>query len=440
MASVQALRPRSRNAFRLVLAQEWYRDRFWTVPTALLVVGIATGVAVSRADSIRELVRIGGGLPVKAGSAEALLSIIAASMLTFVGVVFTITLVALQLASTQLSPRVIRIFVRSDVTKLAFGLFLATFAYAIVVIVVEGSSSSPEVLRLAVTLGVLFVFVSLVVFVVYVTATVRLLQVSRVVTAVADETRRSLRLNRPAAASYLSAARPRTDPEPRLVRLDEQRGDGRGGQFGVVVGVDRGALVQLGRRHDCVLQVLPKVGEYLPLGAALVAVHGGDRPTDDDVRTCVRLGRVRAMYQDPLYGIRQLVDVASQALSPGINQPTTAVVVIDRLEELLLRIGRRPQPTGFFVDEDGVVRLVQPEPTWAETLDLAFTEVALYGASSPAVTRRLAATYERLHEALPVELRVDVDRHTALLAMLTRGAMPAEHPMATPRPDPRGLG
>ena len=230
------------------------------------------------------------------------------------------------------------------------------------------------------------------------------------------------------------------DQNPRLVRLKGEREDGRGGQFGVILGVDRGRLVQLGRQYDCLLQFLPKVGEYLPIGAALVAVHGGDGPPDDAVRGCVHLGRSRTMYQDPLYGIRQLVDVASQALSPAVNQPTTAVVVIDRLEELLLRIGRRPQPTGFFVDSDGVVRLMHPEPTWAETVDLAFTEIAIYGASSPAVTRRLAAAYERLHQSIPVDLRVDVARHIALLEPLASGAIQPEHPMATPRPDPRGLG
>jgi uncharacterized membrane protein len=438
--SVQALRPESRNRFRIVLAQEWFRERFWVVPTALLVAGMAVGVAVSRADSIPGLDRVGGGLPVRAGSAEALLGIIAASMLTFVGVVFTITLVALQLASAQLSPRVIRTFVRSGITKLAFGLFLATFAYAIVVIVVEGASSSADVLRLAVTLGVLFVLASLVVFVVYVTATMRLLQVSWVVTAVADETRRALAMNRPVAASYLPAAAPQADQEPRLVRLKGERDDGKGGQFGVVLGIDRGRLVQLGRQYDCLLEFLPKVGEYLPLGAAVVAVHGGDGPSDDSVRGCVHLGRSRTMYQDPLYGIRQLVDVASQALSPAVNQPTTAVVVIDRLEELLLRIARRPQPTGFFVDSGGVVRLMHPEPTWAETLDLAFTEIAIYGATSPAVMRRLAAAYDRLHESIPFDLRVDVTRHLALLEPLASGAIQPEHPMATPRPDPRGLG
>src|SRR4030095_8840586 len=107
----------------------------------------------------------------------------------------------------------------------------------------------------------------------------------------------------------------------------------------------------------------------------------------------------------------QLVDVPSQPRPPAENQPTTAVVVIDRLEELLLGIGRRPQPTGFFMDTDGVVRLMHSEPTWAETVDLAFTEIAIYGASSPAVTRRLAASYELLQQPAPADLRIDVARH-----------------------------
>jgi uncharacterized membrane protein len=438
--SAQALRPESRNRFRVVLALEWARERFWVVPSVLLVAGVAVGLAVSTADSFPGLVKLGGGLPVKSSSAETLLAIIASSMLTFVGVVFTITLVALQLASAQLSPRVVRTFVRSGITKLAFGLFLATFAYAIVVIIVEGASSSPDVLRLAVTLGVAFVLASLIIFVVYVTATMRLLQVSWVVTAVAEETRRVIRTNRPVAASYISTAAPQADQDPRIVRLKGAQDGGASGGFGVVLGVDRGRLVQLGQQHQCLLQFLPRVGEYLPIGADVVAIHGGNGPSDDAVRGCVHLGRSRTMYQDPLYGIRQLVDVASQALSPAVNQPTTAVVVIDRLEDLLLRIGQLPQPTGLFVDTDGVVRLIHPEPTWAETVDLAFTEIAIYGAPSPAVTRRLAAAYDRLHQSVPADLRLDIARHIALLEPLASQAILPEHPMATPRPDPRGLG
>ncbi|HEY5786247.1 MAG TPA: DUF2254 domain-containing protein [Microlunatus sp.] len=424
----------------MVLVQEWIRERFWAVPTVLLVAGVSAGLAVSSVDSIPGLAQLGGGLPIRTASAETLLGIIAASMLTFVGVVFTITLVALQLASAQLSPRVIRTFVRSGITKVAFGLFLATFGYAIVVIVVEGASSNPAVLRLAVTLGVVLVLASLGVFVMYVTATMRLLQVSWVVTAVAEETRRAIGANRPSGTDYVSVATPGTDQDPPLVRLRGEAEDDVRGRFGVILGIDRGRLVQLGKQYDCMLQFLPKVGQYLPPGEPIVAVHGGSAPPDEVIRRCVHLGRARTMYQDPLFGIRQLVDVASQALSPAVNQPTTAVIVIDRVEELLLRIGRRPQPSGLFVDTDNVVRLVHAEPTWTETVDLAFTEIAIYGAGSPAVTRRLSAAYGLLGQSVTVDLRVDIDRHISLLEILAGAAILPDHPMSTPYPDPRGLG
>jgi uncharacterized membrane protein len=94
----------------------------------------------------------------------------------------------------------------------------------------------------------------------------------------------------------------------------------------------------------------------------------------------------------------------------------------------------------LFVDTAGVVRLMHPEPTWAETVDLAFTEIAIYGASSPAVTRRLVAAYESLRQSVPVDLRLDIARHIALLGPLASAAILAEHPMATPRSDRRGLG
>ena len=157
IASAKALRPESRSRFRVVLAREWIRERFWSRTNCAARRRGGRRVGGFEGRFVPSACRGRRGSPGQGKfSAEALLGIIASSMLTFVGVVFTITLVALQLASAQLSPRVIRTFVRAGVTKLAFGLFLATFAYAIVVIVVEGASSSPDVLRLAVTLGVLF--------------------------------------------------------------------------------------------------------------------------------------------------------------------------------------------------------------------------------------------------------------------------------------------
>ncbi|MGH3306194.1 MAG: DUF2254 family protein [Nocardioides sp.] len=122
----------------------------------------------------------------------------------------------------------------------------------------------------------------------------------------------------------------------------------------------------------------------------------GTPPDDQQLLACLHLGRNRTPVQDPTFGIRQLVDVGTQALSPAINQMTTAVLVIDRLHDLLLRIGRQPAPSGMYTDPEGTVRLVEPTTPPSYILDLAFREISQYGASSLHVTRRLAAAYADL--------------------------------------------
>jgi hypothetical protein len=135
------------------------------------------------------------------------------------------------------------------------------------------------------------------------------------------------------------------------------------------------------------------------LAGAMFAVHGPVPSPEDELLAGVHLGRARTLYQDPSFGLRQLVDVAIQALSPALNQPTTAGQVVDRLEDILLRVAHRPEPTGLFTDGPGVVRLVQRVPTFAGLLELAFTEITADGASSPQVARRLLAAYDDLGPA-----------------------------------------
>ena len=370
-------------------AREWERDRFWVLPSLLVLAGVVLAVLTAEAERLGIPTSWPSGLRVDPSASGDILGVVAASMLTFVGVVFTLTLVALQLASAQLSPRVIRTFVRSGVTKAAFGIFLATFAYAMVALVLEGARNNEPAQSRAVTMALVLVAASLVVFVVYVTATMKLLQVSWVITAVANETRAAVAANYPAADGYLQTDPPRLSSDPRVVRLAARDGRGYKGSLGVVLGIDRARVVDLARRHGCVLELVVRVGEYVPTGGAVFAVHGPVPPFDDKLLACVHLGRARTLYQDPSFGLRQLVDVAIQALSPALNQPTTAVQVIDRLQDILLRISRRPEPTGLFADDNGAVRLVQQVPTFDGLLDLAFTEITADGADSPQVARRL---------------------------------------------------
>ena len=435
-----ALRPHSSRAFRWVELRDLVREHFWVIPSAMLLGGVVLAGVTTFAEDLGAPARWSRALPVDQQGASAILGVLATSMLTFVGVVFTMTLVALQLASAQLSPRVVRTFTRSTLTKVAFGTFLATFSFSIVVLVLEEGTADTDARSRVVIVAFVLVMASVVVFIAYATQTVRLLQVAWVITAVAEETRGTLADSFPDRSSYVEVEAPRLVDDPATVHLPlPAPASPGGGRFGVVLGIDRHRLVALAHRHGCVVVVLVRHGQYVPSGGALVAVHGGTVPPADEVVRCFHLGRGRTMYQDPAFGIRQLVDVAIQALSPALNQAGTATQVIDRLVDILLRLARQPWPTGCFVDEDDVVRLVEHRPGWPEVLALAFTEIELDGAGSPQVTRRLAAAYDRLEHEVPPDLATALAPHRAALAAAVAHRGRAD-PGLVLSPDPLGMG
>jgi uncharacterized membrane protein len=406
--------------YRRRWAVEWVRERFWVIPAVLLVLG--TGLAVLTAAGTG-LWRSLGGFPADASWGSGFLENIAAATLTFLGVVFTLTLVALQLASSQLSPRVIRTFVRSGITRVAFGTQLAAFAYAVTSLVLSHGRSGPAISR-AVAVAAVLVAVSLTVFLRYVASMMELLQVVDVIAAVARETKAAVAASwLPSAAARPAAGPPRSD-SPALLRLQADghrlrlQGDSHGpftsghrrsrntsrsrrGAPGRVLGVDHARLAELARRHDCVIELTVRMGEFVPDGATFAAVHHGPagEVTAGQVAAAINFGRGRTLYQDPAFGLRQLADIAAQALSPAVNQPTTAVLVIDSLEDVLLLIARCPRQSGCYTDRDGTVRLIKPLPDWEDCLDLAFTEITAYGATSPQVARRLLAAYGTLEAA-----------------------------------------
>jgi uncharacterized membrane protein len=428
---VLALRPAA-GGYRLAWARERQQDAFWPIPALFLVAGALLAAGTVYAPSLGLTWLFPRGPYVDNGEAASVLGIIASATLTFLGVVFTLTLVALQLASSQASPRVLRTFLRSGITKLAFGLLMATFAYSIAFLVLAGGRHHEPDSR-GLTVAVLLVGASLLVFLGYVAATMRLLQVGWVITTVTGKTHAAIRAHYPPAAAYQQARAPQPSGGPLSnVTLGGRRC--RAG--GVLQGVDHHRLVRLARQHDCVLRLLVRIGEFVPAGSEIVTAQGG-APATRQVLAGLNLGRTRTLYQDPSYGLRQLVDIAAQALSPAVNQPTTAVQVIDRLEDLLLRIGGGTLLTGYYADDAGQVRFVEPVMGWSDYLDLAFTEITSYGAGSPQVVRRLLAAYQTLERRLapglagPIRLRRE--------ELLTQAAGQGVGPELA-RPDAMGLG
>jgi uncharacterized membrane protein len=429
--SVSALDASTSRGYRRAWIREQLRDSFWIGPAVLLAAGAGLAALTVYARGLGLPGLPHGGPAVDPTETSGVLGIIASSTLTFLGVVFTLTLVALQLASSQLSPRVLRMFTRSGVTKLAFGILLATFSYSVVFLVLaSGRHHEPDSRGLAVAMAL--VTASLIVFVGYVASTVRLLQVSWVISRVADSTRVAFQQHFVHPGTLRQARPPRLTAERATIRLPTERRP----SSGVLLGVNQHRLVRLASENDCVLRLLVRPGQHVPAGAPVLAAYGSPPPTGAALAG-LNLGRARTMYQDPAFGLRQLVDIAIQALSPAVNQPTTAVQAIDRLEDILLSICQAAEPPGFFAGRDGQVRYIEPSLTWAECVELAFTEIIAYGASAPQVSRRLLAVFDTLEDAASPGRRPSLG---ALRARLLQELADLGVPGDSVRPDRLGLG
>lgn len=386
---------------RITALLEHLRSSLWFLPTVL--VGTAIGLSVLTVAVDRRLDQsrtgwflFGGG----AQGAQSALSTIASSMLTFTVLVFTITMVVLQLASGQFSPRIMRTFLRDRESKLTLGVFTATFTFALLVLQsTRGANAGQEafVPAFSVSIAFLLVLVSVVLFVRYAHHIAKSIRVVNIIDSVAAETRDAIDRLYPDEAGTepgpdVEWERPR---HPNLV-VDAPRP-------GVITGVDEDGLIGLASEHGVVFELLHRVGDFVPQDAPLLAAYGTTELPVDRLRNMVRQGAERTMGKDASFGFRQLVDVATRALSPGTNDPTTAVLVLDRLHDLLRRLARRRIPSPVRLGEDGAPRVVLPRPDWDDYLRMACEEIRHYGADAVQIERRLLALLEDLRTIVPPE-------------------------------------
>ncbi len=368
------------------------RDRFWAVPLLCAVIATGLGLGLSalddRLDTSFTVPFLFTGGP---EGARAVLSAIITSMISFTGLVFSITIVVLQLTSSQFSPRVLRTFLRDWVIQIALGVFVATFVYALVVLrAVRGTSQvDPFVPQLSITAAFGFVLASVVVFLGYINHIAQSIRAATIITKIAKDTRALLERQFPADAESVPP-RPLPAIEGSRISVDEP---------GVVQQIDDQALLQLAEEHSATICLLRSVGEFVPAGAALLEIYGEDMPDEQALRAAVHLGNERSLDEDVGFGLRQLVDIAERALSPGVNDPTTAVQVIDQLHDLLRRLATRALPPRQALTHDGRLALYVPQPAFEDYLTLAVDEIAYWGADAERIQRRLWVMLDDLHHA-----------------------------------------
>jgi len=189
------------------------------------------------------------------------------------------------------------------------------------------------------------------------------------------------------------------------------------GRSGVVMAFGLENLVQLARDADAIIELIPQVGDSIARGDPLFRIFGGTRPVSPAaLRGCVAVGIERTLEQDPRFAFRILVDIANKALSPAINDPTTAVLALDQIDNLLLHLGRKRLDDGLARDRDGKLRVVHGTPDWPDYVTMAVSEIRQYGEGSIQVNRRLKAMLEHLLAALPESRWPPLQQELALLS------------------------
>jgi uncharacterized membrane protein len=373
-------------------------------------------------------------------SAQAVLGAIASGMMALTAIVFTVAYITAQFNSIAYSPRVALVFVRDPALFHSFGLFVATFILSLFTLAWvdrEGSQIVPVISMLIVGL---FVIASMVAFAWLVRGVIDL-QITNTLQSLGDRGRAVLRetfdrletsgdSNVKATDDELS-----TRPVTQTLRYT--------GAPRSIAKFDIQALVQIARDADALIELDCAVGDTIVYEMQLLQVRGAARPIPEkDLLTAVSLSVERTFVQDPKYPIRLLVDIAIKALSPSINDPTTAVQAIDQLEDMLRRLGRRALDDVKARDRDGIVRLTYPTPNWEDFLRLSFDEIRYYGANSVQVTRRLRSALAGIAESLnePTRVRAVEQYVQQLNTAISRLPLDEEDRIVASQQDRQGLG
>jgi uncharacterized membrane protein len=361
-------------------------------------------------------------------------------MMTFAGLVFSVTVLVLQQASNQYSPRVLRTFLKDRQSQLALGVFVATFVYALLALRnVWGTTGTTgiHVPSLSVWLAVVLAILCVGTFIYYIHHVSQSIRAGVILTRIRRETLHSLEHMYPEGIGQDTEEAPVERPSGAVSLLVLHAGSS-----GILQAVDEDLLLSRARAARVTLALVPMVGDFIPHGSTLFEVWGDASELDvKALQRAVSIGMERTAQQDTAFGFRQLVDVAERALSPGINDPTTAVQAIDQLHDLLRSMVHRRFPTSSRKDKDGVLRLICPRPDWNSYVRLAVDEVRDFGGGSIQIARRLRFLLEDLLAVAPEFRRGELRRQLLLLdARIDRSFEDAGEARMAQLPSPQGHG
>jgi len=368
-----------------------------------------------------------------APGAQALFQAVVTATLSFMVFTFASLLVAIQIASAQLTPRIIATtLLRNDVVKYTVGLFVFALFFALS----AQNRIEKDVYQLVTFLVALFGVFSFAAFFFLIDYASRLLRPISILTNVGD---RGLEVIErvygvPSLGSDITKSKSLKPGEP--VRVIEHQGRS------TVLAVNLELLAAEAERSNGAIEFVPQVGDFVSLNDPLFKLYGGAGSIDEaTLRSAVAFGTERSMEQDPTFAFRIVADIALKALSPAINDPTTAVLAIDQLHRMLRAVGRRHLRTEEISDKSGTLRLIFRTPNWEDFVHLAFSEIRSCGSNNLQIVRRLRAMIQNLLQTLPLHRHAALNQQLSLLdrEIAKNFSYPEELALAQV-PDTQGLG
>lgn len=420
---------------RVQIFKYWNRIRssFWFVPAIMVVVAMAlVSVSVAVNEPVTEWfdLNLGWTFTGEAEAASAVMATIAGSMVTIAGVVFSMTLVALSLASSQLGPRLLRTFMRDTSTQVVLGTFIATFVYCLLVLrTIRHADGSEFVPNVSVTLGVVFAVASvgvLIYFIHHVSVSIQANEIAR-------------RTGKELIEKIDSLFPENIGQEPPALTTDSREAEVIGVfdrdarpvaaiADGYLQSFDGEVLLTLATKEDLIVRLERKPGNYVVTDSPLVSISPGSRVSEKlskYVQSLFVVGDQRTTDQDIEFAVNQLVEMAVRALSPGLNDPFTAIACVDHLGSALCRLAAREMPSPYRYDRHNQLRLIARADTFGEVVDTSFNQIRQYGRSSAAVTIRLLETIAVIARfAYRPEDRATLLRHAEMILRGAREGLP----------------
>lgn len=381
-------------------------EGFWVIPMFFAVCGAVLALITLSIDRATGYDLIPQALTGPPTAAQTILTTYVGALVTLISIVMTVITVAVQLAMQQFSPRIVRPLLQDRRNQCMLGLFAATLVLSLIVVPQAYGHKTGDGVGLpglSILVAEVLMLASVAALILYVHQAGQAMRVGGLIDLVGDQTREMIRATYPEPDSPLSDV-----AEEDVIESPDA---------GAVYRIEYDALVEEASRSEVALELVPAMGDFVANGAPLVRIHGDGGPSLDrkKIKQLVWLGSERSHTDDPAYGIRKLVDIAERGLAEPFEDPTTAVMAVDRIHDLLRMLINREFPDGRYSDEKGELRLTVPVVGWDDYVWLAFTEIRIAGAGSPQIPRRLRAAIEDLLEVAPPERRPPLERQLRLI-------------------------